>query len=99
MMSGSVNKLGCVDSNLKTFGIECLRVADMSICPLIPKLVPPKQPKTFDGINLLIAGTHKLLHVLLDKLLQKRFAWNINLTFLSSQFILDYTLSTRSLNT
>jgi choline dehydrogenase-like flavoprotein len=39
MMSKSGEELGCVDSSLKVFGIEGLRVADTSVCPLTPKLV------------------------------------------------------------
>ncbi|KIN05240.1 GMC oxidoreductase [Oidiodendron maius Zn] len=34
VMSKSGEELGCVDSSLKVFGIEGLRVADMSVCPL-----------------------------------------------------------------
>jgi hypothetical protein len=92
-MSKSNNELGCVDSNLKVFGIDGLRVADMSICPFVPRLVPPKQLESFDGINVFIAGIHKRLLILLDKSLQKRFAWNINLILQSSYLILEFFLN------
>lgn len=33
------DKAACVDSNFKVYGMEGLRVADMSVCPLVPKYV------------------------------------------------------------
>lgn len=27
----------CVDSSFKVFGLDRLRVADMSVCPMVPK--------------------------------------------------------------
>lgn len=30
-------KDACVDSSFKVFGLERLRVVDLSVCPLIPK--------------------------------------------------------------
>lgn len=41
-MCGTVNMgknaaEACVDSSFKVFGLERLRVADLSVCPMVPK--------------------------------------------------------------
>jgi choline dehydrogenase-like flavoprotein len=34
---GKDSKTACVDSNFRVFGLECLRVCDLSVCPFVPK--------------------------------------------------------------
>jgi len=41
-MSGTVcmgvnNESACVDSNFRVFGLDNLRVVDLSVCPFVPK--------------------------------------------------------------
>lgn len=33
---GTSSKDACVDSNFKIFGLEALRVVDLSVCPFVP---------------------------------------------------------------
>jgi hypothetical protein len=70
-MGKATDENACVDSRLRIFGVQGLRVADLSICPLILGSVPNR---TLESDTYLRGGLDRIPRVLLTLLgnLQQR---------------------------